>query len=145
MHSVPRGGSLGPEVQPKHRWHTPAVARERTHEGRVNSPRNTVVLQGGIQKDVERMPIPPERTVALPGRHACAAGVLRVVWGKLSSRQTPPLQPRFLLLTIGHAQLISSQKPKPLHSRDHERCARATRAMLVRAMLVKGSLVEGFC
>ena len=53
MHSVPRGGSLGPEVQPKHRRHTPAVARERTHEGRVNSPRNTVVLQGGIQKGVE--------------------------------------------------------------------------------------------
>jgi hypothetical protein len=29
-----------------HRWHTPAIARARTHERRVNSPRNTVVLQG---------------------------------------------------------------------------------------------------
>ena len=61
MHSVPHGGSLGPEVQPMHRWHTPAVARARTHEGRVNSPRDTVVLQRGIQKGVECQFLQDER------------------------------------------------------------------------------------
>ena len=43
-----------------HRWHTPAVARARTHERRVNSPRNTVVKptrdEGGYTPHVTRNP-----------------------------------------------------------------------------------------
>ena len=94
------------------------------------------MLRGGIQKGVECQFLQNERWHFLGDTRAqqvCCASCGE----KLSSRQTPPLQPRFLLLTTGHAQLISSQKPKPLHSQGHERCARAT-----RAMLVKGSLIE---
>ena len=75
--------------------------------------------------------------MTLPGRHACSRCAARRV--KTVCSTDPSITAGFLLLTIG-AQLISYQKPKPLHSRGHERCARAT-----RAMLVKGSLVEGFC
>ena len=90
------------------------------------------MLRGGIQKGVECQFLQNERWHFLGDTRAqqvCCASCGE----KLSSRQTPPLQPRFLLLTTGHAQLISSQKPALFATRSFAVYSR-------RNMIVKPSL-----